>query len=286
MRGTNLARIHAPHMTSQIRAGDAALHISEPASPSGRPPVLLLHGIFAAAWVFAHAQAWFAARGYWSYAADLRGHGQGSPVPRIGAVPARAYVDDALAAARTIGERHDMAPVVIGHSMGGLLAQKIGEAGMAAALVLLCSAAPRGIVVVGRTLLSRMLMPRYLLPLVFSRPLMPTRGDADAMILNGVEPGARAAIFARLAPDSGRAGRELALGAVRVDATRVRCPVLSVVALEDRFVPPSAGRAIATRYGATLVELPGRGHFPLGEPGAEALLETIERWTTTALAPR
>lgn len=269
-------------MPSLIRTGDVALHVVDAPSPSSRPPVLFLHGIFAAGWVFAEAQRWFAARGVTTYAANLRGHGDGAPVPRLGEVPVRAYVDDALAAARTVIERHRMAPVVVGHSMGGLLGQKVAEAGMAAALVLLCSAPPRGIPVIGWTLISRMLRPRYLVPLLRSRPLAPTRADADAMILNGVDPAERAGIFAQLQADSGRACRQLALGALRVNVDRVRCPVLGVVGLEDRFVPPRAGRAIARRYGATLLELPGRAHFPLGEPGHDALLAEIDRWITVS----
>lgn len=271
-------------MATLIRTGDVALHVEQPSAPTSGPPILFLPGIFAAGWVFEHAQHWFAVRGVTSYAADLRGHGDAAPVQRIGAVPMRAYVDDALAAARTVSGRHGTSPVVIGHSMGGLLAQKVAEAGMARAVVLLCSAPPRGIPVLGRTLISRMVRPRYLLPLLLSRPLMPTRADADAMILNGVEPDARAAIFARLQADSGRAGRELALGAIRVDAQRVRCPVLSIVALDDRFVPPAAGRAVAHRYKATLVERPGRAHFPLGEPGRDELLALIEKWIANAIA--
>lgn len=267
-----------------IHTGDVALHVVRPASQTARAPLLFIHGIFAAAWVFEHTQAWFAARGYTSYAADLRGHGDAAPVQRIGRVTAREYVDDALVAARTVSERHGVAPIVVGHSMGGLLGQKIAEVGVASALVLLCSAPPHGIPVIGWTLLSRMIKPRYLAPLVFSRPLMPTRADADAMILNGVEPAGRGAIFDRLAPDSGHAARELALGMIRVDKSRVRCPVLSIVSLEDRFVPPAAGRALAARYGGTLVERPGRAHFPLGEPGHEELLSVIERWIASNAA--
>lgn len=266
-------------MSSLIRVGDLALHVEQPASTTTRAPILLLHGIFAAAWVFEYAQRWFSARGYASYALDLRGRGASAPVADVGRVPAGLYVEDAIGVARTVTQRHaGAAPILIGHSMGGLIAQKIAEAGLARALVLLCSAPPRGIPVLGRTLLSKMIMPRYLLPLLLSRPLMPTRADADAMILNGVLPEERGAIYAKLAPDSGRAARELAFGGVRVDAGRVRCPVLSVVGLDDRFVPPRAGRAIAKRYGATLIERPARAHFPLGEPGRDELLQTIERW--------
>jgi pimeloyl-ACP methyl ester carboxylesterase len=274
-------------MRELIHDGDLALHVERPSAPTSHPPVLLIHGIFAGAWVFEDAQRWLAKRGYSSYAVDLRGRGASAPVAEIGRVPASAFVEDALAAARIVSGRHNRAaPIVIGHSMGGLLAQKIAEAGMARAVVLICSAPPRGIPVLGRTLLARMMMPRYLVPLLLSRPLVATRPDADAMILNGVQPEQRSPIYAKLTADSGRAGRELALGAIRVDASRVRCPVLSVVSLDDRFVPPRVGRAIAKRYEATLVELAGRAHFPLGEPGHEDLLATIERWLATAVGAR
>jgi pimeloyl-ACP methyl ester carboxylesterase len=271
-------------MSSTIRVGELALHVEQPATPTTGTPILLVHGIFAAAWVFEHAQRWLSVRGYTSYALDLRGRGASAPVADVGRVPVAAYVEDALAATRAVIGRHaGVAPILIGHSMGGLLAQKVAEAGLARALVLLCSAPPRGIPVLGRTLLSKMIMPRYLLPLLRSQPLMPTRADADAMILNGVLLHDRAGIFAKLSPDSGRAARELAFGAIRVDAGRIRCPVLSVVGLDDRFVPPSAGRATAKRYGATLVERPGRAHFPLGEPGRDELLEDIERWLASRM---
>ncbi|MBC7978085.1 MAG: alpha/beta fold hydrolase [Myxococcales bacterium] len=269
-------------MSSLIRVGELALHVEQPASSTTRAPILLLHGIFAAAWVFEFAQRWFSARGYASYALDLRGRGASTPVADVGRVPAVAYVEDALAAAQAVSQRHGVAPILIGHSMGGLLAQKVAERGLARALVLLCSAPPRGIPVLGRVLLSKMIMPRYLVPLLLSRPLMPTRADADAMILNAVLPDDRAAIFTKLAPDSGRAARELAFGGVRVDAGHVRCPVLSIVGLEDRFVPPRAGRAIAKRYGATIIERPEQAHFPFGEPGRDELLAAIERWLASS----
>lgn len=269
-------------MTDILRAGAAALHPS-PAlatgdSPARRTPLLLLHGIFGGAWAFADTQRWLSARGWTSYAIDVRGRGAGALVPEIGRASVRDYVADAIAGAREVTRLHGTAPAVVGHSMGGFLAQKVAEAGDAAAIVLLCSAPPRGIPVIGWELLRRMVKPRYLLPLLLSRPLRIEREDSDALILNRVEPGDRAAIHARFSPDSGRAGRELALGVVGVDLTRVRCPVLSIATGYDRFVPPHVGTAIARRYGGELRHFAPNAHFPLAEPGADAIREEIDRW--------
>lgn len=269
-------------MTDILRAGAAALHpapaLSTGASPARRTPLLLLHGMFAGAWAFAETQQWLSARGWTSYAIDVRGRGGGAFVPGIGRTSIRDYVADAIAGAREVARLHGAAPAVVGHSMGGFLAQKVAEAGEAAAIVLLCSAPPRGIPVIGWELLRRLVKPSYLLPLLLSRPLRIAREDSDALILNRVAPGDRGAIHARFSPDSGRAGRELALGLAGVDAARVRCPLLSIATGDDRFVPPRVGTAIARRYGGDLRLFAPNAHFPLAEPGADAIREEIDRW--------
>src|SRR5512146_2702662 len=80
-----------------------------------RPPVLYVHGMFSGAWMFDAFARRLAACGWPGAAIDLRGHGEGRPVPDIGRVSVREYIDDALAAARALGR-----PIVVGHSMGGL----------------------------------------------------------------------------------------------------------------------------------------------------------------------
>src|SRR5919199_2799216 len=112
----------------------------EDAAPASRPSILFVHGMFAGAWQFEGFQRHFAALGYSSHAINLRGHHGSRAVPDLGKVSVLDYVNDALPIARALGR-----PVVIGHSMGGLIAQKLAEAGAVTAAVLLCAAAPRGI---------------------------------------------------------------------------------------------------------------------------------------------
>lgn len=250
-----------------------AVAVARPAADAPpRPPLLLVHGLGGGAWYWARYQQFFAERGYASHAVELRGRGASRPVADLGRVAIADYVADALDVARALGEP----PVVIGHSMGGLIAQKVAEAGAARAAVLLCSAPPRGIPLITRALVARQL--KHVPAMLASRPVLGARADHDVLTFNRVPEAERGALFDRLVPESGRVARELSLGAVKVDAARVRCPMLVVSAAEDRFVPPAVGRRIARKYGAAYRVFAGHGHFMIWEPGWERPAAAIEEW--------
>lgn len=264
-------------MPRDVALNGLRLTVEEPAAPT-RPPLLLVPGMFAGAWYFAAWQRALAARGHPAWALELRGHHQSWPVPALGRVSVTEYVDDALAAARHLGR-----PAVIGHSMGGLVAQKVAEADAARALVLVAAAPPAGIPAVGAAAALR--MTRYLPAMLLSQPLVPRRGDLDAVVFNRTPESERDAIAARYVAESGRAARELAFGAAatRVDASRVRCPVLVLAGASDRFVPARVARRLARRYGAAHRQFPGMGHLVVSEPGWEAVVAHVADWLEATL---
>jgi pimeloyl-ACP methyl ester carboxylesterase len=187
------------------------------------------------------------------------------------------YVDDALSVARTLGR-----PIVIGHSMGGLIAQKLAEAGAVSAAVLLCAVAPRGISNQSPLLILKQL--KHARENLLSRPIRPNERDATDLFFNHVPPVERAALFARVVPESGRAAREMSFGAIAVDERRVNCPVFSIAAEDDRWVAPRVGRQIARKYQCDHVCLAGYGHFLIGEPGWENVAEEVSRWLSSRIA--
>jgi pimeloyl-ACP methyl ester carboxylesterase len=259
-------------MPRDVALNGLTLSAEEPVAPT-RAPVLLIPGMFAGAWYFADWQRALAARGHPAWALDLRGHHGSRPVAAPGRVSVSEYVDDALEAARHLGR-----PIVLGHSMGGLIGQKVAEAGAAQALVLVSSAPPAGIPAVGAAAALRMM--RYLPAMLLSQPLVPRRADLDAIVFNRTPEAERDAVFARYVPESGRAARELAFGsaATAVDPRRVTCPVLVVAGGSDRFVPPRVARRLARRYRAAHREFPGMGHVLVSEPGWEAVVEYVGEW--------
>lgn len=96
-----------------IRAGSGA---------EGKPPILLVHGAWHGAWCWEdNFLPFFAGHGFDVSALDLRGHGQSPARKAMRWNRIRDYVDDVLSMVETF----DRPPVVIGHSMGGLVCQHL-----------------------------------------------------------------------------------------------------------------------------------------------------------------
>lgn len=167
--------------------------------------------------------------------------------------------------------------VLVGHSMGGLVAQCIAVSNSVAGLVLVASAPPAGIPSLRPAVLARLWRWRYLSAIAHRREFLIRREDADALLFNRMERRARAEAFAQFVLESGRAARDIMLG-VPLDATRVRCPVLVIGAREDRITPPDMQRSIAERYRADYMEFPGYGHMLILEKGWERVARHIFSW--------
>lgn len=109
-------------------------------------PVLFVHGIFSGAWIWEeHFLDWFAHHGYHAYAVSLRGHGRSSSPDPSGQYSLKNYADDLKDAIQTIEQSHKQPPLLVGHSMGGMVVQRFLSQHIARGAVLLCSIPPQGI---------------------------------------------------------------------------------------------------------------------------------------------
>jgi pimeloyl-ACP methyl ester carboxylesterase len=233
--------------------------------------VLLIHGLGGGAWVWEGYQRFLAQHGYASHALNLRGHHGSRPVSDIGRVSMMDYVADALEVARTLDR-----PIVIGHSMGGLVAQKVAEAGVARALVLITPAPPRWVPLASAGMAWRQW--RYVPAMLGRRPLSLRREDMDAIVFNRTPREDANLFYVRMVPDSGRAGLEMSVGSVGVHASRVTAPVLVMVGLDDRFIVPRVARAVARKYGADLRTYESFGHHIIVEPGWDGPARDLVEW--------
>ena len=103
---------------------------------SDRPPVLLVHGAANSSMVWRFWQESLSRRGWTSHAVDLRGHGE-SP-GSVDGVSMSDYADDVESIANSLSEK----PVVMGWSMGGLVAIMFAARGLARACVGLAPSTP------------------------------------------------------------------------------------------------------------------------------------------------
>jgi pimeloyl-ACP methyl ester carboxylesterase len=102
-----------------------------------RPPLILVHGAANSARVWGFWQDELGRRGWSSHAIDLRGHGTSAAVD-LSATRMADYADDVIAFARTLRQP----PVLIGWSMGGLVAMMAAAACSARACVGLAPSTP------------------------------------------------------------------------------------------------------------------------------------------------
>lgn len=261
-------------MIDTIRVGQLTVLRAAPSRPT-RAPVLFVHGYFADATVWTEWLMHFAAHGAPAYAVNLRGRAESGGQIDLGATSIDDFAEDAGLVARQLG-----CPAVVGHSMGGLIAQRLAERDAVRAAVLITPAPPRGIPLLNARLALKQVtvLPRLLM----SRVIEPDFEALRALSFNRTPRELQNAILSRLVPDSGRAGREMSMTGVPVDRTKVRCPMLVIAASDDRFIPARIVAKVAKRYDAVLETVADHGHMVVVEPGWEALAERIARWLWTA----
>jgi pimeloyl-ACP methyl ester carboxylesterase len=247
-----------------------------------RNPIVMLHGAFCGGWAFDAFREPFESRGYRVLTPTLRWHDCGSEPPSaLGSTSLGHYADDLMALTDSL----EAPPILIGHSLGGLLAQIIASRTKVHAAALIAPCAPWGI---PPSTMFEMASAQALFWAgdFWSRSLKPDYGIACANSLDKLPRADRDRVFERFVPESGLATFEIlhwALDmrrAAHVPARKVTCPVLCLAGSEDRVNPPSTVRRIAERYDgrATFEELLGHSHWPLGEPGWENVAERTLAW--------
>jgi len=114
----------------------------QPKGTSRAVPILFVHGAWHGAWCWEkNFMPYFADNGYASYALSLRGHGDSESPKHFRWMRISDYVLDV---AQVVGQLPEM-PVMIGHSMGGLVVQKYLEENVVPAAVLLASVPVKGV---------------------------------------------------------------------------------------------------------------------------------------------
>ena len=268
-------------MPHSISFGDLTLDVAIPARVS-HPPVLMVHGIMGGAWYFAKWLEFFSARGHPAYALNLRGHHGSRPVENFGQVSVMDYVIDARDAVAGIRAKHPGASLVlVGHSMGGLVAQKAAESVSPAAVILLSSVPPRGIPLLSWPLFRREL--KHVPQMLASRAVIASPRDAADLFLNRVDPTEVASFVPLWTPTSGRVGREITFGRIAVDAKKVTCPLLVVAGADDVAIPPRIQRKVARKYRAPFRVYERNAHFLIWEAGWDRIASDAAQWLDEAL---
>lgn len=245
-----------------------------PETPTGRPPLLFVHGLGQGAWAFAeHWLGYAAERGFPAYAVSLRGHGESAGGERVKRWLLRDYVHDVVQTAAALPEQ----PVIVAHSLGALVVAAAVERYPARGVVLVT---PVGSQPVVRSFVKVMRQhPTDALGTLVGRTL-PLRAE---YLFTGLDPQTAAAYVARNGEESAFVQWRMLLhrppGPPAGDP-----PVLVVGTPDDRLISSAEVAATARHYGGEPLMFPGIGHdMPLDarwqEP-LDAILDWVEKSVT------
>jgi 3-oxoadipate enol-lactonase len=250
-----------------------------PAAASKLPAVVFLHGLGGSAAVWAPQLAAFAEAGFAPVALDLVGYGARAPVRVLKFDALAADVEAAIAAQGL--ER----PVLIGHSLGGMVAQTaLRRRPEAYAAAVLAATSPAFGNPDGE--FQKKFVADRLAPLDRGQSLSQLApGIVDQIIAPGADRAHRALAIAAMAavhPDTYRAAVRALVGFdERANLAAIRIPVLCLAGALDRTAPPPvlermAGKIVGAHYHC----LPGVGHLAnLESPAAfnAAALDFLHR---------
>lgn len=190
------------------------------------------------------------------------------------------FVEASATEARRIAARDGVKPAVIGHSMGGLIAQVLAERGEVSKAVFLTPAQPKDCAVIGLSVVWTFL--NVITKQDRTRGYKIWKSGFSWGVLNNVPKARHAEIYAGALYDSGKVYGDMSDG-ITVDASRVKIPTLTIAAGKDRATVPQGVRKVAAKYAASPVkgdfrEYPDHAHWIVDEPGTDKVVADILGW--------
>jgi pimeloyl-ACP methyl ester carboxylesterase len=217
----------------------------------GRPTVVLVHGAASSAGVWRFWRARLEAHGFPTRAPDLRGHGA-APCDNLGRVSMADYVADVQA----VIEQLPGPPVLVGWSMGGLVALMYGALAPTLGVLALGPSTPGPMLEAPASAppAAGVFGPEAYGITDVTASTQPTMPDLD--------PEEVGVALASLGPESVFARQERRRG-VWFPPRGVTGSILVAAGERDERFPPRACRRVARFLGADYVELPGASHWGL-----------------------
>ncbi len=248
--------------------------------------VVFIHGMFMTPLCWENWLTYFESKGYQCFAPAWPGRDRPIDVqrnnhqdPALGRLDLRAVVEGMESAIQSIGGK----PVLIGHSMGGLVVQLLLQKDAASAGVAIDPAAPQGVLTTAWSYVKSN-FPAINPFIPASRPVeMPFEHFQYAFVNTLPLAQQRAAYDRYVVPESRGVPRQSLTSVARVDFKKPHAPLLITAGEKDHIIPASLNKANYNRYKAAdsitdLQVFPGRDHFIIGSPGWQEVADFVLAW--------
>ena len=247
----------------------------EPKTRRCSTPLLFVHGTGHAAWCWdENFLPYFAEKGFSSHAVSLRGHGKSEGYDKLKWASISDYVSDVHQAAYELAKT----PVVIGHSLGGLVAAKYLEKHEAPAGILFAPSPSEGMLRSGLKL-------QFQNPMLFAKVAL--RQDYAVMFATperakkflfsiDVDDSKIAKYVERFGKESYRAALEMIYNLPK--PKNIKTPLLIVGAKNDALIAPEKIEKTARVFNADCKIFPDMAHDMMLERGWQTVADFMIKW--------
>ncbi|HRD64686.1 MAG TPA: alpha/beta hydrolase [Candidatus Competibacter sp.] len=250
-------------------------------------PLLFVHGSFSDARIWDESfLPFFARNGYEAHAISLRGHGCSEGHEHLHTWRLADYVADLTKAATLMPQP----PLLVGHSMGGMVIQKYLETSPeAAGAVLMASVPPQGLLPVNLHMAMR--HPFLFQQMVLFSLLGPSYGSIDMMrrlLFSPDMPSAKLRkYFDYVQAESQVVALDMmGLNPLRLKPEQLQIPLLVLGAQQDTFVSPALVRDTARFYRAECHIFQSMAHAMMLESNWQEVAEYLLGWLERAVETR
>ncbi len=260
---------------NRSRFGDLEVIARAPKGNAHPVPLLFVHGAYAEAWCWdEHFLPWFAEAGFSAYALSLSGHGQSRSRHALDHYSINDYVNDVAEVMAALPST----PLLIGHSMGGMVVQKYLERAAVPGVVLMASVPPQGLwsSAVGLMMNKPALLQDLNNVLGGGHPHPETL--KEALFHQDIPDETLARYYRHFHPESHRAIWDMTLFNLPHVSLMADVPMLLLGAEYDQIIPPSLVSMTGTTFGVEAQIFPDMGHAMMLEPGWMQVAERIHEW--------
>lgn len=248
----------------------------EPSTVTHQTAILFVHGMWHAAWCWEeYFLPYFSQNGYVSYALSLRGHGDSDGHEQLRWSSINDYVSDLA----QVVDQLKVPPIIVGHSMGGMIVQKYLESHEVPAAVLLASTPPKGVMLATLRVFLRHPLTVLKVGLTLSMsPIVSTQQLAqEAFFSSNISKAKMKMYFSQMHDEAFRAYLDM-LGLNLPQPKNIKSPVLVLGAENDMMISQREVEATAQAFGVEAKIFPNMAHDMMLETGWQDVADRILSW--------